>query len=141
MKKAALQDHPVPVRFKLAALWTSVMFCYVYGDYFEFYVPGKVQDMLAGDNILDTPLKLWGGAVLLAIPALMVFLSLVLKPIAAKWLNVVFGIFYTGVMLLIAVTSIAPWYTFYVFFAVLESILTGLAVWYAWTWERELEAG
>lgn len=27
----------VPVRIKLAALWTSVMFCYIYADYFEMY--------------------------------------------------------------------------------------------------------
>jgi hypothetical protein len=137
MKNDSLKDVPVHVRFKLAALWTSVMFCYVYGDYFEFYVPGKVQDMLGGDNILDTPMKLWAGAVLLAVPALMVFLSLVLRPMAARWLNIVFGSFYTALMLLIASQSIAPWYTFYVFFAVLESMLTGLVVWYAWNWERE----
>ena len=137
MKNASLKEVQVHVRFKLAALWASVMFCYVYGDYFEFYVPGKVQDMLAGDNILDTPMKLLAGAVLLAVPALMVFLSLVLRPMAARWLNIVFGSFYTALMLLIASQSIAPWYTFYVFFAVLESILTGLAVWYAWNWERE----
>lgn len=27
-----LDDVPVPIKIKLAALWTSVMFCYVYGD-------------------------------------------------------------------------------------------------------------
>jgi hypothetical protein len=36
-----LADAPVPVRLKLSALWASVMFCYVYGDYFDLFRPGS----------------------------------------------------------------------------------------------------
>ena len=43
-----LEDVRVPTRYKLSAIWASVMFCYIYGDYFELYVPGKLQGMLAG---------------------------------------------------------------------------------------------
>jgi len=39
----AFQDITVPVRFKLFALWVSVLFFYIYGDYFELYQPGKLQ--------------------------------------------------------------------------------------------------
>ncbi|HMG02094.1 MAG TPA: hypothetical protein VK596_03120, partial [Edaphobacter sp.] len=42
------EDVKVHVRFKLFALWTSLMFCYLYGDYFELYQPGKLQAMIAG---------------------------------------------------------------------------------------------
>ena len=44
----ALHDSPVPVRAKLAAAWTSVMFLYIYVDYFHLYKPGSVDDILAG---------------------------------------------------------------------------------------------
>lgn len=54
MGKTALEDTRISARLKLAALWTSVMFCYVYGDYFELYVPGKLQDMLNGEMTLGT---------------------------------------------------------------------------------------
>ena len=37
--QSALHEEQIPVKIKLAALWTAVMFCYVYGDYFELYVP------------------------------------------------------------------------------------------------------
>jgi hypothetical protein len=40
------EDIKINVRFKLFALWSSVMFCYFYGDYFELYQPGKLQEML-----------------------------------------------------------------------------------------------
>ncbi len=36
-----LEDFKVNVKIMLSALWTSVMFCYIYGDYFELYVPKK----------------------------------------------------------------------------------------------------
>jgi hypothetical protein len=34
------------------------------------------------------------AAVVVAIPAVMIFLSLVLKPSANRWLNVIFGVLY-----------------------------------------------
>jgi hypothetical protein len=44
----ALSDPKLPVKLKLSALWTSVMFCYIYADYFELFKPGKLQRMIAG---------------------------------------------------------------------------------------------
>jgi hypothetical protein len=35
----AFEDIRVHVRLKLFALWSSVMFFYIYGDYFELYTP------------------------------------------------------------------------------------------------------
>jgi len=48
------------------------MFCYIYGDYFELYVPKKVEGLISGANMLDSPTKLFLASVLLAIPALMI---------------------------------------------------------------------
>ena len=54
------------------------MFCYVYGDYFGLYVPGKLQDMLGGKGPVGpvSEASLVATALLLALPGLMVFLSL-----------------------------------------------------------------
>ena len=52
------QNIEVDIKIKLSGLWTTLMFCYIYGDYFELYTPGKVKDLLSGDNMLDTPTKL-----------------------------------------------------------------------------------
>lgn len=40
-----LEDIKVPVRLKLWALWTALMFCYVYGDYSGLYPPGQLKGM------------------------------------------------------------------------------------------------
>ena len=58
MAHPALQEPTVSIKYQLAALWTSVMFYYVYGDYFELYVPDKVAGMLQGKTILDSPVRL-----------------------------------------------------------------------------------
>ena len=47
-KSAGLQDSKVDGKVKLAALWAATMFCDIYGDYFELYVPGKLSSMLDG---------------------------------------------------------------------------------------------
>lgn len=131
-----LQDFKINVRLKLAALWTSVMFCYIYGDYFELYVHKKVEGLLNGQNILDSPMKLFAATLILTASALMIFLSLMLTPKLAKWLNIGLGIFCTLLTLLVGISSISVWMTFYVFLALLESIITAIIVWQAWTWEK-----
>ncbi|MEM8900466.1 MAG: DUF6326 family protein [Bacteroidota bacterium] len=131
-----LENPKINIKLKLAALWTSVMFCYIYGDYFELYAPSKVEDLINGVGMLDTPMKLFAASVMLAIPALMISLSIFLKPGISRWLNIIFGTFFTGIMLLIAVSSLTVWYTFYVFLALVESVLTALIVWHAWKWPR-----
>lgn len=135
--KNTLQNPEVNVKIKLAALWTAVTLCYLYGDYFELYVPQKTAGLLSGDNLLNSPMNLFMASVLLSIPAVMVFLSVLLKPRLNRALNIVFGLFFTAIMLLIAVSSLTPWRTFYVFLAIVESAITTLVVWYAWKWPKQ----
>ena len=131
-----LENQKVNIKIKLAALWTAVMFCYVYGDYFQLYTPGKVDNLLNGANILDSPTKLLMASILMAIPSLMIALSVLLKPKISRLLNIIFGILFTLLMLLIAFNSLTAWYSFYVFLALLESIITTVIVYYAWTWPK-----
>ena len=134
--RPALEDYRVPVRVRLAGLWTSLMLCYIYGDYFGLYKPGKLQGMLEGRM---GPLGqvtqgvLLGTSVLMAIPAVMVFLSLTLAPGPDRWANIILGIVYTLIML---VTIPGSW-AFYVFLGIVEVALSLLIVWTAWKWPRE----
>ncbi|HEX9460515.1 MAG TPA: DUF6326 family protein [Thermoanaerobaculia bacterium] len=132
--KNALEDTRIDVKIKLSALWASVMFCYIYADYFGLYVPGALQKMLNGRMGPLGPTTqgvLLGTSVVMAIPSLMVFLSVALKPNLNRWLNIIVGVLYTVIIL------ITMWqWAFYVLFGVIEVALTGLVVWYAWKWPR-----
>lgn len=135
-----LEDYKINIRLKLAALWTTVMFCYIYGDYFELYVPQKVQGLLNGQNMLDSPVKLFVATFLLTLPGLMIWLSLVLKPSIAKGLNIGLGLFFTLFTLLVGISSFSEWRAFYVFLSFLESILTIVIVWQAFQWPKASNA-
>lgn len=130
------EDVKVNTRLKLSALWTSVMFLYIYGDYFELYVPTKTAGLVSGNNLLNTPERLFLVAAILAIPALMIFLSLMLSARPARLLNIGVALFFTLFTLLVGSVSISHWRAFYVFLAMLESVVTALIVWQAWKWGR-----
>jgi uncharacterized protein DUF6326 len=136
MKNAiTFEDIKVHVRFKLFALWSSVMFFYIYGDYFELYRTGKLQEMIAGRMPFGDISQgvLLAMASVMIIPSLMPFLSLALPARVNRWLNIVFGILYSVIMFL----AIRGGWHFYVVFGLIEVTLTTLIVWYAWTWPRQ----
>lgn len=136
MKKGDLRDFKINVKLKLSALWISVTFCYIYGDYFELYVPKKVESLINGNSNLDSPTKLFIAAFLLLIPSLMICLTILLKPYINRILNIFFGLFFTLFVGLVGISSVSEWRTFYVFYAGIEIVLTLMIVWYAWRWER-----
>ena len=132
-----LENQKVNIKIKLATLWASVTFCYLYGDYFELYTPDKVNSLITGENNLDSPTKLLIASIILAISSVMVAASIILKPKINRILNIIFGTLFTLMMVFIGIISTNEWYLFYVFLAFLESIITALIVWYAWKWPKE----
>jgi len=131
-----LEDPVVNIKFKLASLWTTATFCYLYGDYFELYTPEKVDSLISGENVLNSPTALFIASLIMVTPPLMIVFSLMGKPIISKWLNIIFGSIFTLMMAFIAIGSLTPWYSFYVFLAIVEASLTATIVWYAFKWPK-----
>lgn len=134
--KSLYKDYCINVKQLLAALWTSLLFLYIYGDYFELYVPEKISGLMNGQNMLNTPYKLLLATVCLTIPSLMIFLSLTLKPKWNRVLNIFSGFFLTLFTLLVGLSSLTEWKMFYVMLAFLESLITLTVVWKAWDWPK-----
>lgn len=130
------EDFKINVRLQLSALWASVMFLYIYGDYFELYVPGKAAGLLNGQNMLNTPYKLLFATISLALPSLLIFLSLMITPKWNRVLNISIGAFLTLFTLLVGASSLSEWRIFYVMLALLESIITSIIIWKAWRWPK-----
>ena len=138
--RARLVDFDVNVKIKLAGLWVTLMFFYLYRDVLGFMEPGHVEDLLAGElaGMRMTQAVLLGSAVLMAIPSAMVFLSLALRARANRWANIILGIVHIGILLgTFFVGQISALYAFY---AVVEILVIVLIVWHAWKWPR-LEQG
>jgi len=131
-----MKDFEINIKIKLAALWTSVTLCYLYGDYFELYTPDKVNSLITGENNLDSPIKLLIASIILAISSVMVAASIILKPRINRILNIIFGTLFTLMQVFIGIYSTHEWYLFYVFLAFLESFITAIIVWNAIKWPK-----
>jgi hypothetical protein len=133
---ATLEDKPIPVGAKLAAMWTGVVFLYAYVDIIAFFKPGVVEGILAGKvwefDVTQTLLTTF--LALMAIPIFMVVLSMTLPARANRLTNLVVA----SVQIPYAAFNVVgeSWTYFYGLGVALEVILLALILRYAWTWPR-----
>ena len=130
-----LEDVKMNVKLKLSALWATMMFLYIYADVLSLFEPGQLDEMTQGRM---GPFQVSQGSLLAAsivviIPALMVFLSLTLKPSVNRWTNITLGVLFTFVNIS---NLIGETWVYYLLFGALEIVLTLLIVRYAWTWPQ-----
>jgi hypothetical protein len=131
----SFDDPPVSIRQKLSGFWASLMFCFVYGDYLGLYVPGKVAEMNAGrmGPLGEITIGIHVSvAVMMAIPSVMVALSLLLPPVL-RWLHVLLAVAYAVIILLTMIGG-AP--AFYNLLGGIEIILLLAILWTAIRWPR-----
>ncbi|MFG2833552.1 DUF6326 family protein [Streptomyces zaomyceticus] len=132
----ALEEQRISVRAKLAAAWTSFMFLYVYVDILAFFKPGVIDDIEAGVvwefDISQTLLTVF--LALMAIPILMVVLSMTLPARANRTTNLIVASVQVPFAAFNAVGE--SWTYFYGLGVALEVIVLALILRYAWTWPR-----
>lgn len=131
-----LNEQKVNLRIKLALIWVSIMFCFIYADYFELYVPGKLEGMIQGLLGPLGPLnqtKLVGTSVLMIIPGIMITLSIIAKARLCRVLNLIVPVLYIMVTI---VAILDAWY-FYILFGLTEIFLLSVLIWLAAKWPNE----
>jgi len=135
-KTAEMEDVKINVKIKLAALWAASMFLYIYVDYFYLYVPGTLEEIIAGKMgpFPTTQVSLLAALTLMMIPSLMIFLSLALKAKWNRWTNIIVGIL--KIVVLLGAVIGESW-AFYIFATIVEVVLLLLIVWYAWKWPKQ----
>lgn len=126
----------INIKIKLSALWIALMFCYTYADTLGFYAPVNLEELISGEiaGIQMTQGLLVGSAILMLVPSVMVFLSLVLKAKANRLVNIIVGIVYLGVLGSTFFTGRNPGY--YLLFATVKALLLILVIWFAWKWPK-----
>ena len=133
-----LHNPPIPVQAKLAAAWTSFMFLYIYVDFFNLYKPGVVDGILKGlvwrFDVSSTLLTIMLASV--AIPALMVMLSMTLPGRLNRATNLVVATLYIPYSVFNAAGASWDWAFFYGLSIGLEVLLLVFILRSAWTWPR-----
>lgn len=134
-KTSGREAARVPVQMKLSALWAALMFLYIYADHFSLFRPGQLEEMMGGrmGPFSVTQGSLLTAAILMLIPAVMVFLSLALKPKVGRWVNIILGLLYTAVNIS---NLVGETWAYYLLFGIVELALTLLIAGYAWQWRN-----
>jgi hypothetical protein len=130
---SVLEELRIPTQVKLAGLWATVMFMYVYVDIIGFFQPGLIEDILVGKVWVFDITQTWMllSVMMMTVPALMVFLSLALPAKANRYTNISLG----GVYIFIALgLATGEDQVYYLFGSVVEAVLLSLIVWIAWKW-------
>jgi hypothetical protein len=122
------------VKTKLSALWVALMLTYLLGDVLRIFscdfVAGQVEGIQATQGMY------LGLAILMVIPAVMVFLSLTLPYKVNRWANIVLAIVFFAFNLVGLPTYPSAYDQFLIIVGLAFNILT---VWYAWRWSKQEE--
>jgi hypothetical protein len=132
---SVLEELRIPTQIKLAGLWATVMFMYIYVDVIGFYKPGLIEEIISGKVWVFDITQTWllSTLMLMTIPALMVYLSLALPAKANRYANIGLGAFH---IMLAMGTAVGEIQAYYVFGSVVEAVLLTRIVWIAWKWPR-----
>ncbi len=133
-------NPPIPVQAKLAAAWTSFMFLYIYVDYFHLYKPGAIDEIRGGVvfefDISATLLTIFLAAV--AIPALMVMLSMTLPARVNRATNLVVASLYIPFSVFNAAGEPWAWASFYGLSIGIEVLILAFILRSAWRFRPEI---
>lgn len=135
---STLQDPGIPVQAKLAAAWTSLMFLVIYIDYYHLYQPGEI-DSIRGGVIFEFDIS--GSLmsiffVIIAIPALMIMLSMTLPARVNRVTNLVVASLYIPAVGMNFLGSLPDYAFYYALTIGVEVLILAFILRSAWTWPR-----
>ena len=115
----------------LSTLWIVVMINMLKADILSLYIPGTLNELakFAGETPI-TQLML-GGAIMMEISIIMIFLSGILKYKANRWANII-----VGIMTILFVVGGGSPYPHYIFIATIEVLCLLLIIGIAWKWRN-----
>jgi hypothetical protein len=125
-------EKRIDIRIRLSALWAVLMFLYVYADILSLFRPGQIDEIRGGmmGPVEVSEVSLMLAALLVTIPALMVFFTLIFKPVVIRWSNLILGTLFTVVNI---VNLFGEDWAYYIFFGITEVVITLLIIKLAWS--------
>ena len=131
------------VKIRLAVLWLFTAVALV-GEGMLLIAPGVIEKVISGEFYegMDPTGMLLLGAIINVVPLVMAFLSVTLKDSTNRWVNIIVGIFFTGILLFDLIGYIAAplgegTVPFYIVLGGSTVVASALIVWYAWKWPKQ----
>lgn len=130
-----LRDNPVDVRLILSALWVSTLVVFAYVDIFGFFradvLVAAMDGRVATTGFSVDQVFLLTTTAYIIVPALMVVLSLVIRPRALRVITIVTALLY---LVSIVVSCIGETWIYYIVGSAVEVVLLAVMVRVAWLW-------
>jgi len=123
--------NEIDTRVKLSALWIVVMFNMLKADVLSLYIPDAMGELskFAGDTPIT--MLMLGGAIMMEISIVMIFLSLILKHRVNRWINIL-----VAIITIVFIIGGGSTYPHYIFIAAIEVLCLLLIIWIAWKWQE-----
>ncbi|MBC8274183.1 MAG: hypothetical protein H8E40_04360 [Chloroflexi bacterium] len=117
------------VRIILSGLWIATMLTYLLGDVLRIFA----GDFTAGEieGVKMTQVMMFGIAIFMVIPVVMVVLSMILQYPVIRWANIIIPIILFGFNLFGLPTYPGAYDKFLIIVGLGFNVLT---IWYAWKW-------
>ena len=137
--KKTLDDSRINVKIILAGLWIVLMVLFLYADVFSLYRTGQIEKMISGHMgpFIVSQNSLLLSSLLMAIPALMIIISLTLKSKINRYSNIVVASAY---ILVEIGNMIGETWIYYLVYGVIELIITVFIIIKAIKWPKKMEA-
>ena len=115
-------------KIMLSATWVVVTLIYLYGDVLRICSGDLAKSKV---NMNFNQFVWLGIAILMLIPILMVFVTLILPQSVSRWVNIIVAAFF----FLFNLVSLPTYPSLYDKFLLAVSLgFNILTIWYAWTW-------
>jgi len=123
------------VTIKISTLWVAVMLSSLMGDVLHFFELGVIEQIIAGevDGMQTTNKSLLLSSIFMAIPIVMVVLSLTLNYTANRWANIILSIFFFVFTLIWLLVKPPPAYK--ILLGSVGLVSNALIIWYAYMWK------
>lgn len=112
----------------LSGLWIALMLSYLLGDVLRIFAGDFTAGKIEGKKM--TQKILFGMALFMLIPIVMLFLSLTLEYTLNRWTNIIVAISLFGFNLL----GLRGYSSVDKFLQIVGFVFNVLTVWYAWNW-------
>ena len=117
----------VDVKIILSFIWVAVMLCYLLGDVMRIFAgdfkPGEIEGKPMTQKMV------FGMAIIMVIPIVMVVLSLILDHPVNSWVNIIVAIFW----IVFNLAGMKGYKAYDKFLLIVSIGFNVLTVWFAWT--------
>lgn len=122
------------IQIVISALWVSLMLTYLLGDVIRIFSGDFVSGEMDGQKATQSMWMM--AALIMLIPIVMVFLTMILPVPLNGWLNIILAVF----LFLFNLGGVRSYPSYFdQFLIVVGLVFNIITIWYAWNWVMGVE--